>query len=345
MPVRLDVDVSGMDACAQKGVAALRDPTRQVPTTDFLISPDLSGALDDVITQYWNNAGDEHRRRSSPSSWRRSRAPAERPGRPGPHPGDRPQREVARGDDRRPATATARPPRRRVRHLAACLALLPTALVVLVVYVGCMLWTVRLSFTSSKLLPVLRLGRPAAVPAPVRQRPLPGLGREHRHLRRALSSRAALVIGFLLAVFIDQQVRGRGRVPHHLPLSLRDVASSSPGSPGSGSSTPTLGLQKLVRDLGFPGFTFDWIVNQRDGGLHARHRRACGTPPGLVMAILLAGPARHRRRPVEGRPRRRHPDLAGLPVDRAAAPGPDGRHRHRAARDRRWPGSTTSSSP
>ena len=23
-------------------------------TTDFLISPDLSGALDDVITQYWN---------------------------------------------------------------------------------------------------------------------------------------------------------------------------------------------------------------------------------------------------------------------------------------------------
>jgi glucose/mannose transport system substrate-binding protein len=46
-----------MDACAQKGVAALRDPKRQVPTTDFLISPDLSGALDDVITQYWNNAG------------------------------------------------------------------------------------------------------------------------------------------------------------------------------------------------------------------------------------------------------------------------------------------------
>jgi glucose/mannose transport system substrate-binding protein len=57
VPVRLDVDVSGMDACAQAGAAALRDPKRQVPTTDFLISPDLSGALDDVITQYWNNAG------------------------------------------------------------------------------------------------------------------------------------------------------------------------------------------------------------------------------------------------------------------------------------------------
>jgi glucose/mannose transport system substrate-binding protein len=55
VPVRLDVDVSGMDACAQLGAAALKDPARQVPTTDFLISPDLSGALDDVITQYWNN--------------------------------------------------------------------------------------------------------------------------------------------------------------------------------------------------------------------------------------------------------------------------------------------------
>jgi glucose/mannose transport system substrate-binding protein len=54
VPVRLDVDVSSMDACAQAGATALKDPKRQVPTTDFLISPDLSGALDDVITQYWN---------------------------------------------------------------------------------------------------------------------------------------------------------------------------------------------------------------------------------------------------------------------------------------------------
>ena len=46
--------------------------------------------------------------------------------------------------------------RRRARtRLPAALALLPTALVVLVVYVGCMLWTVRLSLSSSQLLPRL----------------------------------------------------------------------------------------------------------------------------------------------------------------------------------------------
>lgn len=55
VPSRLDVDVSSMDACAQAGAAALKDPKRQVPTVEFLISSDLGGALDDVITQYWNN--------------------------------------------------------------------------------------------------------------------------------------------------------------------------------------------------------------------------------------------------------------------------------------------------
>lgn len=54
VPVRLDVDVSGMDPCAQKGMAELRDPAKQIPSTNFLASPDLVGATEDVITQYWN---------------------------------------------------------------------------------------------------------------------------------------------------------------------------------------------------------------------------------------------------------------------------------------------------
>ena len=167
------------------------------------------------------------------------------------------------------------------------LALLPTAIVVLVVYLGCMLWTVRLSFTSSQLLPMLDFVGLAAIRAPVRQRALPGLGREHRHLRRAVSSPAP---GPRLPAGGVHRPAGprRERLPHHLPLSLRDVASSSPASSGSGSSTRRFGLQKLVRDLGFESFTFDWIVNQQmviytlviAGLWHAS---------GLVMAILLAG--------------------------------------------------------
>ena len=58
VPVRTDVDVSGMDVCAQQGMAALRDPARQLPSTSYLISPDETGALDDVITQYLNSPGE-----------------------------------------------------------------------------------------------------------------------------------------------------------------------------------------------------------------------------------------------------------------------------------------------
>ena len=54
VPVRLDVDVSSMDECAQKGMAALRDPAQQIPSNSFLASPDLEGAVRDVVTAFWN---------------------------------------------------------------------------------------------------------------------------------------------------------------------------------------------------------------------------------------------------------------------------------------------------
>jgi glucose/mannose transport system substrate-binding protein len=55
VPVRLDVDVSSMDECAQQGMAMLRDPEQQIPSDNFLTTPDMYGALQDVITEYWNS--------------------------------------------------------------------------------------------------------------------------------------------------------------------------------------------------------------------------------------------------------------------------------------------------
>ncbi len=55
VPVRLDVDVSGMDSCAQQGMAALQDPAQQIPSDNFLSTPDLVGAVQDAITQYWHD--------------------------------------------------------------------------------------------------------------------------------------------------------------------------------------------------------------------------------------------------------------------------------------------------
>jgi glucose/mannose transport system substrate-binding protein len=54
VPVRLDLDVSSMDMCAQIGMKALKDPVQQVPSGGYIASPDRVGAVRDVITQFWS---------------------------------------------------------------------------------------------------------------------------------------------------------------------------------------------------------------------------------------------------------------------------------------------------
>ncbi len=55
IPIRTDVDVSQMDLCAQAGVQAMKDPSRHVANPDMLMTPDKVGAVQDVITKFWNN--------------------------------------------------------------------------------------------------------------------------------------------------------------------------------------------------------------------------------------------------------------------------------------------------
>jgi glucose/mannose transport system substrate-binding protein len=54
IPIRPDVDASGLDACAQAGVIALKDPARQTPDPSMLMAPDIYGKVADVITKVWN---------------------------------------------------------------------------------------------------------------------------------------------------------------------------------------------------------------------------------------------------------------------------------------------------
>ncbi|CUB00611.1 hypothetical protein [Pannonibacter indicus] len=106
-----------------------------------------------------------------------------------------------------PASRPERVRMRRRRNLAATLALVPTALIVLVVFVGCLLWTIRLSFTSSKLLPVLDwVGLQQYFRLFANERFL--LSVENIAVFGLLFIAGCLILGFLLAIFIDQNVRG-----------------------------------------------------------------------------------------------------------------------------------------
>jgi glucose/mannose transport system substrate-binding protein len=55
IPVRMDVDVSKLDACAQKGMEVMKDKSRQVGVTEVYLTPDQNGQMQDVLTAYWNS--------------------------------------------------------------------------------------------------------------------------------------------------------------------------------------------------------------------------------------------------------------------------------------------------
>jgi glucose/mannose transport system substrate-binding protein len=54
IPIRPDVDVEQLDMCAKEGIAIMKDKSRQLPNPEMLLSPDMQGALTDVITNFWN---------------------------------------------------------------------------------------------------------------------------------------------------------------------------------------------------------------------------------------------------------------------------------------------------
>jgi glucose/mannose transport system substrate-binding protein len=54
IPIRTDVDAKAMDLCAQTGLAVMKDSSRHLPNPEALVPPDLNGALQDIVTKFWN---------------------------------------------------------------------------------------------------------------------------------------------------------------------------------------------------------------------------------------------------------------------------------------------------
>ena len=55
IPIRTDVNVAAMDICAQAGMRIMQDRSRHLPHAEMLVTPDMNGALQDIITKFWNN--------------------------------------------------------------------------------------------------------------------------------------------------------------------------------------------------------------------------------------------------------------------------------------------------
>ena len=54
IPARPDADASELDLCAQKGIEIMKDRARQAGVTEVYLTPDQNGAMQDILTAYWN---------------------------------------------------------------------------------------------------------------------------------------------------------------------------------------------------------------------------------------------------------------------------------------------------
>ena len=189
---------------------------------------------------------------------------------------------------------------RRLRNLAAQVALVPSWLIVIFAYVGTIVWTIRISFTNSAHLPALRLGGLEAVRPPVPHPSLDDLGREPRHLRRHLHRR--LPGARLPARRLPRPEDPRRRpLPHDLPLSLRHVlhrhrprlAVDTEPDAGAAEDLPRLGLDRASISTGWRAATgrSTWSASPASGSRRASSWRSCsracaastrisGRPPG-----------------------------------------------------------------
>jgi glucose/mannose transport system substrate-binding protein len=53
VPSRVDVDVTGADKCKAQALKAMADPNVPVPSENFLLLPDASGALQELQGELW----------------------------------------------------------------------------------------------------------------------------------------------------------------------------------------------------------------------------------------------------------------------------------------------------
>lgn len=97
----------------------------------------------------------------------------------------------------------------------------------------------------------------------------------------------SLITGLVLAILLDQRIRGENvlRTIFLYPLAVSFVVT---GTVWSWLLNPGIGIEKLVHDLGWTAFRFDWIVN-RDMAIWTIVIAAIWQSSGFAMALFLAG--------------------------------------------------------
>ncbi|MGB8812453.1 MAG: sugar ABC transporter permease [Paracoccaceae bacterium] len=176
--------------------------------------------------------------------------------------------------------------RTRLQTLIPKLVLAPSVAVIVVFVYGFIAFTVFLSFTDSKILPSFNLvGLQNYVKLFSLSAWTTAIG--NLAIFASLYILICTAIGLLLAIFLDQKIRGEGMLrPIYLyPMALSFIVT---GTAWKWLLDPGIGIEHTMHLWGWTSFHFDWIKN-RDYAIYTVVLAAVWQTSGFVMAMFLAG--------------------------------------------------------
>jgi glucose/mannose transport system permease protein len=148
------------------------------------------------------------------------------------------------------------------------------------------LWTIWVSFTPSTLVPVsgwVGLRNYTAMMATRNWQ----IAFDNLLLFGCGFVLLSVLTGLVLAILLDQRMRGENvlRSIFLYPLAVSFVVT---GTVWSWLLNPGIGIQKLINDLGWTSFRFDWLID-RDMAIWTIVIAAVWQSSGFAMALFLAG--------------------------------------------------------
>ena len=162
----------------------------------------------------------------------------------------------------------------------------PSLAVVLVFVYGFILFTVYLSFTGSKILPVYDWVGFENYARLLKLR-VWSIALTNLAIFGSLYIVICISIGLGLAILIDQKIRGEGvlRPVYLYPMALSFIVT---GVAWKWFLDPGIGLEHAVIGLGWTDFRFTWIKD-REMAIYTVVIAAVWQTSGFVMAMFLAG--------------------------------------------------------
>ncbi len=162
----------------------------------------------------------------------------------------------------------------------------PTVLAAVIFIYGFILWTAWISMTRSGLLPRYELAGFLQY-VKLFQSDRWWVASRNLAIFGSLFMFFCIVFGLILAILLDQRIRVEGalRTLYLYPMALSFIVT---GTAWRWLLNPGLGLERLVREMGFTSFTFDWLVNSKMS-IYTIVIAGVWQSTGFVMALFLAG--------------------------------------------------------